>query len=555
MLWPLRIVIAKLRPFNAATITRTSIVSLLFAAFLYGDFALFRRLFATMAKVEHESPFLALGLLRNLLSLVFLTAVVMLFSSSMTAAIGAFFSDLDLDTFHAAPLSKTRIVVLRWGKTFVQSATMVYVFIAPMFVAFALRYDTPARLYPIVLVNLALLLAIPVTLGALMIIVLVRFFPVQRVSQIVATIAILVLTVAVVAFRMSRPERLFASINTDDVTRVLRSVELPSLDRYPGTALADVMVAMAEERPASVLPPKIGVTALVLFALFIVIARRIYFTAFVRARESMAPAALGAGGMTRAADILLAPFSAPTRAMIGKEVRTLTRDVAQWSQLFLMIALMFLYLYNIRMLPLSGDARATIVAYANLGMAGFVVAAICLRFAYPSISSEGKAFWMLQSAPVSYRRLLIVKVIVYAAPLTILSLLLTTFADVLLDANRVVWMFTLFGASMLGVTLVSMGVGLGSLSPDFGAENPLQVGLSLGGFAYMAAALAYVASIMTLMAKPVMRYFFWRLFGIESESMAVDLLPVVTAVTLSIALCVFPLLAAEKRLTALAESR
>lgn len=554
-MWPIRITIAKLRPFSAATITRTAIVTLLFAAFLYGDFALFRRLFGAMAKVEAESPFLALGLLRNLLSLVFLTAVVMLFSSSMTAAIGAFFNDLDLDTFHAAPLSKTGIVLRRWAKTFAQSATMVYVFITPMFVAFAERYRTPGRLYPIVLVNLALVLTIPVTLGALVIMVLVRFFPIRRVSQIVATIAILVLTVAVVAFRMSRPERLFASINTDDVTRVLRSVELPSLDRYPGTALAEVMVAMAEGRPASILPAKIGVTAVVLFAIFVLIARRIYFAAFVRARESMAPAALGAISMTRATDILLAPFSAPTRALIGKEVRTLTRDVAQWSQLFLMLALMFLYLYNIRMLPLGGDARATIVAYANLGMAGFVVAAICLRFAYPSISSEGKAFWMLQSAPVSYRRLLVVKVVVYGAPLTILSLLLTVFADVLLNADRVVWTFTLAGASMLGVTLVSMGVGLGALAPDFGAENPLQVGLSLGGFGYMAAALAYVGALMTLMAKPVTRYFFWRLFGINGEGVMAGVVPVVAAVTLSIALCVFPLMVAEKRLTALAESR
>jgi ABC-2 type transport system permease protein len=528
MLWPLRIATSKLRPFNAAAIIRTSIVAVLFAAFLYGDFALFRRLFAAMAKVEEASPFLALGLLRNLLALVFLAAFVMLFSSAMTSAIGAFFSDLDLDIYHAAPLSKTRLVVARWGKTFAQSATMIYIFIAPMFIAFAQRYHTPFRLYPIVLVNLALLLAIPVTLGALVIVVLVRFFPIQRVSQIVATIAILVLTVAVVAFRMSRPERLFASINTDDVTRVLRSIELPSLDRYPGTALADVMVAMAEGRPAAILPPKIAVTAVALFAIFVLIARQIYFTAFVRARESLAPAALGATGLTGIADRLLTPFSPPTRAMIGKEVRTLTRDVAQWSQLFLMLALVFLYIYNIRMLPLGGDARATIVAYANLGMAGFVVAAICLRFAYPSISSEGKAFWMLQSAPVSYRRLLLVKVLVYGAPLTILSILLTSFADVLLDANRVVWTFTLIGASMLGVTLVSMGVGLGALAPDFAAENPLQVGLSLGGFAYMAAALAYVSGIMTLMARPVMRYFFSRFFGFGSDAPAAYLIPLVT---------------------------
>jgi ABC-2 type transport system permease protein len=554
-MWPFRITLSKLRPVNVATITRTAIMAALFAAFLYGDFALFRRLFAALANVEEATPFFALGLLRNLLALVFLAAVVMLFSSAMTAAIGAFFSDLDLDTFHAAPLSKTRIVLSRWAKTFAQSATMVYLFITPMFVAFAQRYHTPMRFYAIALVNLALLLAIPVTLGALVIVVLVRFFPIQRVSQIVATIAILVLTVAVIAFRMARPERLFASINTDDLTRVLRSVELPSLDRYPGTALADAMVAMADGRPASPLPAKIAVTAIVLFGSFLLVARRIYFTAFVRARESMAPSALGAAGLTNLVDRILARFSPPTRAMIGKEVRILTRDVAQWSQLFLFVALLFLYLYNIRMLPLGGDARATIVAYANLGMAGFVVAAICLRFAYPSISSEGKAFWMLQSAPLSYRRLLIVKVLVYGAPLTILSLLLTTFADVLLDADRVVWTFTLIGAFMLGVTLVSMGVGFGALTPDFNAESPLQVGLSLGGFGYMAAALAYVGAIMMLMTKPVTRYFFSRFFGFEHEALAADLILLVTAVTLSMALCVFPLLAAEKRLTALSESR
>src|SRR5206468_2081673 len=162
------------------------------------------------------------------------------------------------------------------------------------------------------------------------------------------------------------------------------------------------------------------------------------------------------------------------------EVRTLARDVAQWSQLFLMAALMFIYLYNIRMLPLAGgDARAGVIAYANIGMAGFVIAAICLRFAYPSVSSEGKAFWMVQSAPVSYRQFLRVKVAVYSAPLTILALLLTAFANTILHADRVIWVFTLAGASMLAITLVSLGVAMGAFAPNFAAENPLQVGLSL----------------------------------------------------------------------------
>src|SRR5260221_1961930 len=355
MLWPFRLLLAKARPLTGAAITRITISATVIALFLAGDLLLFLRLFGAVADVEKATPFFALGILKNLLAMVFLVAVVILFSSAMTAAIGAFFTDLDLEVYHVAPRSKMRLVASRLAKTLAESATIVYVFLIPLLVAFAWRYPTPRGFYPIALASLALLLSLPVTLGALVIVVLVRFFPVRRVNQIVATIAILVLTLAVIAFRMSRPERFFAPISTDDVAKVLRTIELPSMDVYPGTALATFMVR-------GDMPWRIGIIAVGLLALFAIVAPRIYFTAFVRARESMAPAALCAAPITRAADRLLAPFHPPTRAMIGKEVRLLTRDVAQWSQLFLMAALLFIYLYNIRMLPLGGDARATIVA-------------------------------------------------------------------------------------------------------------------------------------------------------------------------------------------------
>ena len=545
-MWPLRIAYSKLRPINTRSITRTAIVVAVFASFLYGDFALFRRLFLATSKLQAMTPLLALGLLRNLLALVFLVATVVLFSSAMTTAIGSFFTDLDLDTYHAAPRTRTRIAVARWGKTLVQSATIVFSFLIPMIVAFAWQYGAKPSFYPLVIVNLALLLSIPVSLASIVIVLLVRWFPVRRVHQIVATIAILVLTVAVIAFRMSRPERFFANVTTDDVIRVLRQIELPSMEIYPGTALAELMVGQTR---VSVL--HIASEALALFVIFVVIANRSYFTAFVRAREMMAPPAIGSAAATRLADRLLAPLEAPVRAMIAKEVRMVTRDVAQWSQVFLMAALMFIYLYNVKMLPLGGDARATLVAYANLGMAGFVISAICMRFAYPSVSAEGKAFWLVQTAPISYRHFLRVKVLVYSAPLTLLALILTAVANAILHATAPVWLFTMIGASMLAVTLVSLGVAMGAFTPDFAAENPLQVGLSLGGFAYMAVSLLYVGAIMLLMARPAMAYLMRRVLGIESDVAIV--LPVVIGVTASIVLAVFPLLAAEKRLAGRSE--
>ena len=551
-MWSLRIALSKLRPVDATAIARISVVAITFALFLYGDFALFRRLFRATAQIEEATPFFALAILKNVLAMVFLVATIVLFSSAMTAAIGAFFTDLDLDIYHSAPRRKFTIVLSRWSKTLLQSATIVFAFIVPMFVAFARQYERPWTFYPIVLTNLALLLTIPVTLASLTIVLLVRWFPVRRVYQIVATIAILVLTITVIAFRVSRPERLFTEVRTDDLLTVLRAIELPSIDLYPGTALADVMVSPEPQT----LPPRIVVVAVVSFVLFMFAGRGAYFTAFVRARESMAPMAIGAKPITRWIDALLSRASAPTRALIAKEIRTLTRDVAQWSQLFMMAALLFIYLYNVRMLPLGGDSRATIIAYANVGMAGFVVAAICLRFAYPSVSAEGKSFWMVQVAPVSYRDLLRVKLFVYGTPLVAIALLLTAFANVMLAATPIVWAFTIPFAAVIAVTLVALGVGMGALSPNFGAENPLQVGLSLGGFAYMAISLMYVGAMMLLAARPIMQYFFWRMFNIGYERpWLTAAVPIAAAIGASLFLSVFPMLAAEKRLAHLDQSR
>lgn len=547
-MWPLRIALAKLRPFNAANVLRIIVVVTAFSAFLFGELVLFVRLFWAVQSVDAEAPLLAIGLLRNLLGLVFLVASVVLFSSGMTSAIGSFFTDLDLDVHHGAPRSKLRIAIARWMKTLLQSAAVVFFFLLPLFAAFGRQYAKPPAFYAMVLINLFMMLAIPVTLASIVTILLVRWFPVRRVHQIVASIAVLILTMVVIAFRMSRPERLFAQISTDEVARVLQAIELPSMTIYPSTALAVLMT-----RDVSfAISPRIAITFAVLFAIFAAIARSSYFIAFVRARESMAPVAMGSASATRFFDRLVAHASPPLRAMTGKEVRTIGRDVAQWSQVFLMAALLFIYLYNIRMLPLGGDARATIVAYSNLGMAGFVIAAICLRFAYPSVSAEGKAFWIVQTAPVSYRHFILVKVLVYSAPLTILSLCLTAFANLILGANSAVWTFTLIGASIVPFTLVSLGVGMGALWPNFNAENPLQVGLSLGGFGYMAVSMGYVAAIMLLMARPVMGYFMARVFN-ERGGFSIAL-PVAMAIVLSLLVAALPLLAAERRLTHIGES-
>jgi ABC-2 type transport system permease protein len=198
---------------------------------------------------------------------------------------------------------------------------------------------------------------------------------------------------------------------------------------------------------------------------------------------------------------------------------------------------------------LQGDFRAVFVAYLNLGMTGFVVAATCLRFAYPSISAEGKQYWILESAPVSFRLLLWVKVLVYLVPLLFVGVLLTSLGNLILDAPALVWGYTLAGAILVSATLVAMGVGMGAASPDFKLENPLELAMSLGGFAYMAVSLLYVGLMMFLMAKPMHGFMLRIWFGIEdTQSFLASVAPLGVAIAVSLALSVGPIEAANWRL-------
>jgi ABC-2 type transport system permease protein len=548
-MWSIRIAVAKLRPVDTALVVRTTVIGLVFCLFLWADFAIFNRLFRAAAEIEAMTPFFSLGLIENFLGLVFLVAAMTLFFSAMATAIGAFFMDADLELYHAAPVSRLRIVISRWASTYIQSGWLIVVFLLPLFPALARQYGAGLRFHLLGLIDLVAFISIPVTLASTLVILLVRYFPVRRVHQIAVTLGIVVLTLAVVGLRMARPERLFGEIGTDELTAVLSAIALPGASASPPHWLARTTASRVLDAPGWMPSLPLIALAALSFLLFVLVGRALYFTAWVRSKETAAPVMLGAAPVTAGLDRWMNLFDSRTRAMVGKEIRTITRDVTQWSQLFMMLALLFLYLYNIRMMPLEGDARAAVLAWLNLGMSGFVISAISLRFAYPSVSAEGKQFWVIRTSPVSMRRFLWVKVGVYLAPLLALSLLLTILANLILAASPLIWVYTVGAAIVITTTLVGMSVGLGALSPDFRSDNPVEVALSLGGLACMSLSLLYVAAMMFLFARPVQRFVVKIIFGVEMEtSIPLIAAPLALALLLSAALLLLPLHFARVRL-------
>jgi ABC-2 type transport system permease protein len=201
-------------------------------------------------------------------------------------------------------------------------------------------------------------------------------------------------------------------------------------------------------------------------------------------------------------------FPSSLRVIVLKDLKTFFRDTGQWSQLFMLLALIVVYVYNFSVLPIGGSAMRTfylqnIISFFNLALAGFVIAAIAVRFVFPAISLEGKTFWVLKSAPVQLRRLWWSKFWVGLLPLLLLGELLVSVTNYFLNVSPFMMVLSAVTLFFLSFGLVALGMAVGVAYPNFTAEHSAKIAASFGGVLYMVLSVLFIGVVAVLEAWPV----------------------------------------------------
>lgn len=500
-----RSVLTRLQEEQTGSGARALLFGLIALVFWAAVFGIAYRVLRYFRNVQEIGDLMA-GKVLGIILLAFLSILLL---SNIITALSTFFLAKDLDLLVASPIQRSRFYLAKLAETVVHSSWMVALLALPIFTAYGMVYQG-GLLFPFVALAAFLpYLVIPAVIGIAITLVLVNIFPARRTRELLGLVASGALVLVVVFLRFLRPEQLARPEGFKDLVEYLAVLRTPTSSLLPSEWTASIimnwLLRIADPWPIA----KLWTAATLAVVLGILVHRQLYHLGFSKAQE-------GAERKLRRrirgpVSGLLSSVSPSKREFILKDLRLFFRDNTQWSQLILLAVLLLVYLFNIKSLPLHSGERVpfrliSMVSFLNLGLAGFVLAAVAARFVFPGISLEGRQMWLLRSSPLDPRSLLWSKYWIGTLPLLLLALVITVFTNWLLHATGFMMAVALATIVLYTLAASAMAVSFGAIYPQFGTENAAQIPTSFGGLVYMMTSMSLLAAIIMIEASPVMTY-------------------------------------------------
>ena len=462
-------------------------------------------------RLAQEEPFGQI-LVDKLISFIFMIFFAVLIFSNIVTSLNTFFLSDDLYILFSAPVSFERIYVSRFFQTMALSSWMVVLFALPIFVANGIIFGAPWFYYPWMTAVLFVFLLIPCAFATLISMIMVKAFPAKKMQDVLIIVAILFIVILYFLFRFLQPEQLFNPDVFHGFSEFFATMQTPDSPLLP-TTWANVALNSGMSLNAIVQTGTFNLLMLLSNGLFSIlvgafVANRIYFNAYSKSQEGRNARLTSSPVFGVFASVLIRSRNRKRRELMLKDIKTFFRETTQWTQLLLLLALIVVYLFNYKVLHLERYAGITfylrnLISYLNIILAGFVMSAVAVRFVLPSVSVEGRAFWILRTAPIRMDHFLWTKYYFGIVPMFIVSELLIIISNIFLKSSTFIMIFSALIMGFLSFSIVSLAIGIGAMFPNFAEKNVARMSSGASSIIFMVASIGLILIVIGLLGVPV----------------------------------------------------
>lgn len=474
------------------------------AAVVFSCLMMYAIYFSTLSGLEDIKRVLPLSQMDPAVPLsIFLAAFfLMIYLSAAVTAIGSLFMARDLELILATPLSSHQFLT---GKTLdvgISVSWMVILFGFPSLIAFGAFYGGDAVFMISAPIMCLLFFSLAIVGGIITALLFAAALPSERGKQVLLVLFILSLALLMTIIHGASSQSV-AHMDKNSITATIHSVtSFTSNPWLPSTHCANAIAALLRgDRTAPLLfiLEFAGAFAL-MWGMLKILFIHLYERGMSRTRQQHGLVKVHSRLAQKISRIVLPCASPATRAIMTKEYKVFSRDITHTVQLALLLGITFIYLYNYQIL--QGPTRETLEVIAawnifllltNIGLGSLVVTSICSRFVFPSVSLEGNAFWLLQSAPISLRDILRAKCKSWMIPISLIGGVIFISGAMALNAELPLVIASGLAGLILCQGLVGLGVGLGAIFSQFDWEHSTQLSTSLGSFLFMFISMIFLA--------------------------------------------------------------
>ncbi len=205
----------------------------------------------------------------------------------------------------------------------------------------------------------------------------------------------------------------------------------------------------------------------------------------------------------------------PYLSLFMKDLLIHLRDPSQWTQFLVFGALLFVYIATIKWTTINNLQDPTLVSILTLGnlwVVTFFLGGIALRFVFPNISLEGRAFWILKLLPINIDKIYIIKFIFFFLGIITTSLLLSYFylniLGILPSIQVYIYLMTIAASYFTTAVFFSFG----SAFPSFEESNPSKIATSYWWLLAIFVSNIVILAILAILFHPFLNLYKAQLF-------------------------------------------